>query len=97
MGSYVAAGFGVRGNDVVSSFAAGKARKAAPGIKHTATTAMPGLRMEAVARGRVGFHPRPWELPLSCPGTEAQGWERPGLPAKGEGKCWEGEDSLFPD
>lgn len=46
LGLYVAAGFGVRGNDVVSSFAAGKARKAAPGIKHTATTAMPGLRME---------------------------------------------------
>ena len=36
-------------------------------------------------------------LPLSHTGTGLRGWERLGLPAKGEGECWEGEDSLFQD
>lgn len=31
-------------------------------------------------------------LPLSHTGV--RGWERLGLPAKGEGECWEGEDSI---
>lgn len=33
-------------------------------------------------------------LPLSHTGIGMRGWERLGLPAKGEGECWEGEDSI---